>query len=92
MVELMRHPLVDGAVNLDVNIITDVISSEVSGEGDGSLLPEGARERISGARSQTVTSRHGCLPRVCHSLSELGLVGGVIVNLLYIFFYCRADR
>jgi len=64
MVELVRHALVDGAVNLDVDVIADVVGSEVSGEGDGSLLPEGAREGISGARPQTVTSRHLCLPRV----------------------------
>jgi len=42
-----------GTVNLDVNIIADVVCSEVSGEGDGSLLLEGARKGISGALCQT---------------------------------------
>ena len=60
MVELVRHSLVDGAVNLDVDIIADVVGSEVCGEGDGTLLPEGTREGISSAGSQTVTSRHFC--------------------------------
>lgn len=65
MVELVGHSLVNGTVNLDVNIIADVVGSQVCGEGDGSLLPERTREGISGAGSQTMTSRHLCfLPRV----------------------------
>lgn len=60
MVELMWHSLVEGAINLDIDIITNVVGSEVCGQGDGTLLPEGAREGISGVGSQTVTSRHFC--------------------------------
>lgn len=58
MVELVGHTLVDGAVNLDVNIIADFEDPEVGGEMGGTLLPEGAGEGVSGARPQTVSSRH----------------------------------
>jgi len=44
MVKLVRHTLVDGTVNLNVDIIADVVSSKISSERDGSLLPEGTRE------------------------------------------------
>lgn len=43
-----------------VDIIVNVVGSEVCGEGDGTLLPEGTREGISSAGSQTVTSPHFC--------------------------------
>lgn len=44
MVELVGHALVDGAVNLDVDIIADFEDPEVGGEVGGTLLPEGAGE------------------------------------------------
>ena len=58
VVELVWHTLVHSTVNPDINIIADVIGSEVSGKGDCTLLPEWTRERVSRARSQTMTSRH----------------------------------
>ena len=48
MVELVRHALVDGAIDLDVDVVADVVGPEVGREGDGTLLPEGTRERVSG--------------------------------------------
>lgn len=48
----------DGAVNFNVDVITDLVGAEVGGECDGSLLPEWAREGVSGATSQTMTRRH----------------------------------
>jgi hypothetical protein len=42
---------VNGAVNPNINIIADVIGSEVSSKSDCTLLPEWTREGISGARS-----------------------------------------
>lgn len=58
MIEFVGHSFVDSAVNLNVDIIADVVGSEVGGEGDGTLLPEGTREGVSGSRSQTVSCRH----------------------------------
>ncbi len=58
VVELVGHTLVNGAVNLDVDIFTDLEGPEVSGEGNVTLLPEGPSEQISGTRTKTVTSRH----------------------------------
>ena len=49
MVELVRHTLVDSTIDLDVDVVADVIGPEVGGEGDGTLLPEWTRERVSGA-------------------------------------------
>lgn len=49
MVELVRHTFVNGAINLDVNVIADVVGSEIGGKGNGTLLPEGTRERVSSA-------------------------------------------
>lgn len=68
MVELVRHTLVDSPVNPNIDIVTDVVGSEVSGEGNGTLLPEWAREWISRARSQTMTGRHLFLLCISHSL------------------------
>lgn len=58
MVELMRHTLVDGAINLDVDVVSDFVGAKVSGEGYGTLLPEWPRKRVSSTRSQTMTGRH----------------------------------
>lgn len=48
----------NGAVNLDVNVVADVKGPEIGGEGNGSLLPEWAREGVSRARSQSMSGRH----------------------------------
>lgn len=58
MVEFVRHTLVDGTINLDVHVVANFVSSKVGGQCDGTLLPEWPRERVSGTRSQTMTSRH----------------------------------
>ena len=58
MVELVGHAFVNGAVYLDVDIVAYLVCSEISGEGDVTLLPEGTSEEISSARPETVTSRH----------------------------------
>ena len=44
MIELVWHALVDGTINLDINVVADFVGSEVGGEGDGALLPERPRE------------------------------------------------
>lgn len=58
MVELMRHTLLDCAINLDVDVVSDFVGAEVGGDGNGTLLPEWPRERVSSSRSQTMTGRH----------------------------------
>lgn len=60
VVELVGHSLVDGAINLDVDVVADLIGSQVGRERDVPLLPEGPSEQISGPRTKTVTSRHVC--------------------------------
>ena len=46
VVELVGHALVNCAVNLDVDIVADVVSSQVCREMDRPLLAEGSREQI----------------------------------------------
>jgi hypothetical protein len=58
VVELVRHPLVDGAVHLDVDVVADLVGAEVSGERDVPLLAEGAREEVARPRAQPVAGRH----------------------------------
>ena len=48
MVELVGHAFVNGAIYPDVDIVAYLVCSEVSGEGDVTLLPEGTSEEISG--------------------------------------------
>jgi hypothetical protein len=60
VVELVRHPLVDGAVHLDVDVVADLVGAEVGGERDVALLAEGAREQVARPRAQPVASRHPC--------------------------------
>lgn len=58
MVELVRHALMNGAVHLDVDIISDLVGAKVGSQGDVPLLPEGTGEEISCAGTKTMTSRH----------------------------------
>lgn len=58
VVELVGHALVNGTVNLDVDIIPDLEGPEICSERDVTLLPEGPSEQIPRPRSKTVTRRH----------------------------------
>lgn len=58
VIELVGHALVDRAVNLDIDIVSDFEDPEVGGEMGRTLLPEGTSKEIPGSRSQTVPSRH----------------------------------
>ena len=58
MVELVRHTLVDGSINLHIHVITDFEGPEVGREWDNTLLPEPSREQIPGSRPHSVTRRH----------------------------------
>lgn len=58
MVELVGHTFVNGAVHFDVNVVADFVSPKVSGQGDVTLLSEGACEQIPCSGPQTVTGRH----------------------------------
>lgn len=46
MVELVGHALVNGAVHLDVDIVSDLVGAEVGSEGDVPFLPEAPSEEI----------------------------------------------
>jgi hypothetical protein len=70
VVELVRHSLVDGAVDLDVDVFTDLEGSQVGRERYVPLLPEGPSEQISGPRTKTVTSRHVCSLPLSHTHSS----------------------
>jgi hypothetical protein len=48
MVELVGHAFVDSAIYLNVDIVAYLVRSEVCGERDVTLLPEGTSEEISG--------------------------------------------
>lgn len=50
VVEFVRHTLVDGTIHLYVDIVADVVDTQVGSEGNGAALPEAAREEISGPR------------------------------------------
>jgi hypothetical protein len=60
LVELGVHAFVDGAVQLEVHIVTFLVGPHVVREGHVPCLPEGASEHISNPRTNTVTSRHFC--------------------------------
>ena len=66
VVELVRHPLVDGAVHLDIDVVADLVCAQVGGERDVPLLAEAAREEVARPRAQPVAGRHpgwSCLRR-----------------------------
>uniref|UniRef100_A0A6N2JWW6 Uncharacterized protein n=1 Tax=Salix viminalis TaxID=40686 RepID=A0A6N2JWW6_SALVM len=48
MVEFVGHAFVDSAIYLNVHIVAYLVGSEVCGESDVPLLPEGTSEEISG--------------------------------------------
>ena len=48
----------DGAVNLNVYMVSNLIGSEVGCQWNVTLLSKGTSEEISSARPETVTSRH----------------------------------
>ena len=58
VVELVGHPLVDGAVHLDVDVFADLVRPEVRRQRDVPLLPEGPREEIPRPRSDSMAGRH----------------------------------
>lgn len=55
----------NGAVNLDVNIFSDSVGSEVSGQVDCPLLSETSGEQVPGASPHSVSCRH--LPLLCNT-------------------------
>jgi hypothetical protein len=73
VVELVRHALVHGAVNLDVDVVADLVGAQVRGERDVPLLAKGPREQVAGPRPQPVPRRHLPAPS---SLLRLGGDGG----------------
>lgn len=58
MVEFVGHPLVNGAVNLDIDVIADFEYAEIGGEMCGALTPERPSEEISRPRPDPVPRRH----------------------------------
>ena len=58
VVEFVGHALVDGAVNDDVDDVTDLVGGEGSGDVNGSGLSESLSEFISGSSSVSVAMSH----------------------------------
>lgn len=58
MIELVRHTFMDGAINLDVDIVANLVGPQVCSEGNVTLLPEGPGEEVSGTRAKSMASRH----------------------------------
>ena len=46
MVELVGHTLMNGAINLDIDIVADMEGAKVSGDWDSTLSAEGSGEQI----------------------------------------------
>ena len=46
VVELVGHTLLDSSVSLDIDNITNLVSLQVSGERDGTMLSELTREHV----------------------------------------------
>ncbi|PON74469.1 hypothetical protein TorRG33x02_247410 [Trema orientale] len=78
MVELVRHTLVDGAVHLDIDVVSNLVGLEVGGERDVTLLPKGPREEIASSGPETVSSRHfrSAASSSSSSSSRVSLTGG----------------
>lgn len=62
MVELVGHALVDGAIDLDVDVVADLVGAKVGRQGYVTLLPERPREQVPRPRPQTMPRRHLPLP------------------------------
>lgn len=60
LVELGLHAFVDGAIQLEVHVVTFLVGPHVVREGCVPFLPKGASKQISDPRTNTVTSRHFC--------------------------------
>ncbi len=53
--------LVNGRVDLDVNVVAQAVGAQVHRKRDGTVAAERARERVARAGAETVAGRHGCL-------------------------------
>ena len=69
MVELVGHALVDGAVYLDVHVLSDAEGSQICGQRNVTLLPEGPGEEISSPRSKSMSGRHVHEPTFLSAIS-----------------------
>ncbi|KNC27024.1 hypothetical protein FF38_02354 [Lucilia cuprina] len=58
VVGLVGHTLLDGTMTLDVNNISNFEDTHVGGQGDDTMLAEGAREHVSGAATITLGISH----------------------------------
>jgi len=72
MIELVGHTLVNGAINLDIDIVADMEGAKVSGDWDRTLSSEGSCEEIPCSRSEPVSSRHFLSSPLLLSLSPCG--------------------
>lgn len=62
-----RPHLVDGGVDLDVNIVANLVGAQVGGQGDVPMVPEPTRERVARPRAQTSSSRHCSVLLTAHA-------------------------
>lgn len=58
MVKFMWHTLVDGAVHLDVDIISNFVRPQIGSQSNITLLPERPGEEVSGTGSKSMAGRH----------------------------------
>lgn len=58
MVVLVGHTLVDGAVGLDVDVVSNLVDMEISLQTDRSVLAEVTGEHVTGAGAVTEAVRH----------------------------------
>lgn len=58
VVELVGHALVNGAINLDIDVIADVVGSQIGGQRNVTLLSEAPGEEIASPTSKSMSGRH----------------------------------
>jgi len=58
VIQIVGHTLVVSGINLDVNIVSDSVIGQVTGEGGDTLGTGGLGEFVSGTSTETETVRH----------------------------------
>jgi hypothetical protein len=57
VVELVRHTLLDSSIGLDINNITNLVSLQVSRQGNGTMFPEVTGEHVAGTSTDYIDKK-----------------------------------
>mmetsp|Transcript_2985 Transcript_2985/g.4827 ORF Transcript_2985/g.4827 Transcript_2985/m.4827 type:complete len:109 (+) Transcript_2985:593-919(+) len=58
LVPFVGHTLVDGTIDLNINIVTEFVGAEVGGEGNKTVVAETPGEGVPRLGAETVSARH----------------------------------